>query len=95
MKDKAPAAYLAASDVFPSGANPELLEPHFIDEKDTQLMRKAAEDLADEQAADLNERFRMPARRPSSTRSVVRAESRRRGRPSKTSSNRRKTWRLR
>ena len=57
IKDKAPADYLNDPDIFPSGATPELLEPHFIDATSTGLLAEAREDLTNEQAADLYERF--------------------------------------
>jgi hypothetical protein len=57
IKDKAPADYLADFEIFPSGATPDLLDPHFLDESSTQLMREAFEDLTNEDAAALYERF--------------------------------------
>jgi hypothetical protein len=57
IKDKAPAEYLNDPDIFPSGATPELLEPHFLDPTSAGLLRDAVEDLTTEQAADLYERF--------------------------------------
>jgi len=57
IKDKAPAQYLLDSDIFPSGASAELLEPHFLDPASTALLAEAVEDLTGVQAADLYERF--------------------------------------
>jgi hypothetical protein len=57
IKDKAPGDYVSAADIFPSGANGELLEPHFIDEDTAAIMETALEDLADEQVEDLYQRF--------------------------------------
>lgn len=57
INDKAPADYLADADIFPSGARPELLRPHFIDEATISLMRDARESLTGDQATDLYGRF--------------------------------------
>jgi len=57
IKDKAPAEYLADPDIFPSGATPELLEPHFLDATSVGLLRQATEDLTNEHAAQLYEQF--------------------------------------
>jgi hypothetical protein len=57
IKDKAPAPYLTEPDIFPSGASAELLEPHFLDPASTALPGEAVEDLTNEQAAELYERF--------------------------------------
>jgi hypothetical protein len=57
IKDKAPAEYLADPDIFPSGASPALLEPHFLDAICVDLLRQATDDLANEQAAKLYEQF--------------------------------------
>jgi Protein of unknown function DUF262 len=57
IKDKAPTDYTADGDVFPSGAHPALLEPHFISEKVLALLEAGREDLPDSEAADLYEQF--------------------------------------
>ncbi len=57
IKDKAPGNYVSASDIFPSGANGELLEPHFIGEDTAAIMETALEGLADEQIEDQYQRF--------------------------------------
>lgn len=57
IKDKAPGAYINAADIFPSGANRELMEPHFIGEDTAGIMEAALEDLTDEQVEDLHQRF--------------------------------------
>jgi hypothetical protein len=54
---RAPAEYLADGDIFPSGPTPALLEPHFIAEAATELMQSATEQLNDEEAAALYDRF--------------------------------------
>jgi hypothetical protein len=72
IKDKAPAAYLIDPEIFPSAATPELLEPHFIDQLGSQLMRDATEQLESEQAADLYERF-VQAREAEIVREIRRA----------------------
>ena len=41
IKDKAPGAYINAADIFPSGANRELMEPHFIGEDTAGIMEAA------------------------------------------------------
>jgi hypothetical protein len=57
IKDNAPAEYLADPGIFPSGPQPELLAPHFLDEAATELLAEAAEALPDGEAAQLYERF--------------------------------------
>jgi hypothetical protein len=57
IKDKAPAEYLADTDIFPSGPKPELMNPHFLDEPAIELMRSATEDLSNQEAAELYKRF--------------------------------------
>jgi hypothetical protein len=57
IKAKAPATYLADAEVFPSGASDELLGPHFIDPRTRALMEQAGETTADEEVADLYQRF--------------------------------------
>ena len=57
IKDKAPADYLVDPEVFPSGANAALLEPHFLDAAATKLLAQAREDLSDEQVAELYAAF--------------------------------------
>src|SRR6185437_1724193 len=53
IKAKAPATYLADSEVFPSGAIEELLAPHFMDARMRGLMEKAGETTRKEEVADL------------------------------------------
>ena len=57
IKDKAPAEYISDADIFPTGPQPELLEPHFLNAATIPLMERASENLTEEQAADLFERF--------------------------------------
>jgi len=57
IKDKAPGGYMIAADIFPSGANSELLEPHFIGKDTAAIMEAALEDPADGQVEDLYQRF--------------------------------------
>ena len=57
IKAKAPADYLVDPTVFPSGATPELLEPHFIDEATLPLLLAATDDLDNQSVARLYERF--------------------------------------
>lgn len=57
IKDRAPAEYLADRDIFPNGAQPNLLAPHFLGEPVTKPLADAAESLTDEEAAQLYERF--------------------------------------
>jgi hypothetical protein len=57
IRDKAPADYLADTDVFPSGARSDLLDPHFVDEATLPLLQAAAEELPKHEAAALYERF--------------------------------------
>ena len=58
IRDKAPAAYVASAVVFPSGASPSLLSPHFLDERALDAMRSAGEGLAPAEIARLYEEFR-------------------------------------
>ena len=57
IKDKAPAEYVSDDDIFPSGARPDLLEPHFINDATLPILQAAGEDLSDEEVADLYSRF--------------------------------------
>ncbi len=57
IKDKAPAAYIADLAIFPSGAQSDLMEPHFVDEVGLSLIRAATESLTHEQASDTYDRF--------------------------------------
>jgi hypothetical protein len=57
IRDKAPADYVVDSDIFPSGARHDLLEPHFIDPAGLSLMREAVEQLSNNRAIALYERF--------------------------------------
>lgn len=57
IKDKAPADYLADAEIFPTGAREDLLDPHFLDATVTPLMSAAVDDLSNEDAAALYERF--------------------------------------
>jgi hypothetical protein len=57
IKDKAPADYISDPDIFPNGPEPALLEPHFLDENIVPLLADATEDLPNEEAAELYERF--------------------------------------
>ncbi|HEY2631901.1 MAG TPA: DUF262 domain-containing protein [Solirubrobacteraceae bacterium] len=57
IKDRAPAEYLPDRHIFPEGPQPGLMAPHFLDGAAIQLLTEAAEDLSDQRAADLYERF--------------------------------------
>jgi hypothetical protein len=57
IKAKAPAAYLADTAIFPTGASDDLLRPHFIDASAQDLMKQAPESLTSDEAADIYERF--------------------------------------
>lgn len=57
IRDKAPAAYVDDTDVFPSAPTDALLTPHFVTPKGRDLMRAAAETLSDSDAAALYEAF--------------------------------------
>jgi hypothetical protein len=57
IKDKAPAGYLNNAEILPSGANTELLGPHFIDETSLSFLLAAVEELSDSDAAKLYGRF--------------------------------------
>jgi hypothetical protein len=73
IRDKAPAAYLDDSEIFPSGATTALLGPHFIDDGVRSCMDEASEplviasgaalspgevaDLSNKTAADIYDRF--------------------------------------
>lgn len=57
IRDKAPATYIHDPEIFPSGTNDELLEPHFIDPPILTLMDEAAETLSKEACAALYDRF--------------------------------------
>lgn len=57
IKDKAPADYISDDDIFPSGASPELLDPHFIDEGILPILQAAADETPNEDLAELYQRF--------------------------------------
>ncbi len=57
IKDKAPADYTVDPEVFPSGARQDLLGPHFIDEVTLPLVSSAREDTANDDVADIYNRF--------------------------------------
>jgi hypothetical protein len=57
IKDKAPADYVADVEIFPQGATPALLAPHFIDGGTLPDLEAATEGLPNDQAATLYERF--------------------------------------
>ena len=54
IKDKAPAAYVSDTDVFPTGARVDLLNPHFIDAGMLRTLRAAFENSTDAEVADLH-----------------------------------------
>lgn len=58
IKDRAPAEYVTNPEVFPTGTNPALLVPHFIDEMVLSSLRSAEEDLSSDDAIRLYENFR-------------------------------------
>jgi hypothetical protein len=57
IKDKAPASYIVDPTIFPVGAQPDLMEPHFIDEASISLIGAATETLTYQQAMDIYHRF--------------------------------------
>jgi hypothetical protein len=57
IKDRAPAGYLVDTDVFPTGPELSLLEPHFVRAEALALMQEAGESLPNEAAIALYERF--------------------------------------
>jgi hypothetical protein len=57
IKDKAPAQYIADADIFPNGASPQLLDPHFLDTGAVAALTDATEELPNEQVSQLYERF--------------------------------------
>ncbi len=57
IKDKAPASYLHDTEIFPSGTSEGLLAPHFVEPAILELAEEASESLADEEAAELFDRF--------------------------------------
>jgi len=57
IKDKAPADYIAEPAIFPSGAEPGLMEPHFIDKASLELIRDATEAVTYQEAVDIYQRF--------------------------------------
>jgi hypothetical protein len=72
IKDKAPAEYIADLAIFPAGAQPGLMKPHFVDEASLALIKAAAERLTAEQALDVYQRF-LQAREASMIEEVRRA----------------------
>jgi len=59
VKDKAPAEYIASTDIFPAGATPELIRPHFLDDTVLEIVRSASEDLTDSEAIRRYDAFRV------------------------------------
>ena len=57
IKDKAPSDYLSDTAIFPSGARPDLLAPHFVGESMLPLLRGAIEEMSDAEAAEIYGRF--------------------------------------
>jgi hypothetical protein len=58
IKDKAPAEYIHDTEIFPSGARADLLAPHFIGDSTLPMLNDALEELSDEDATDLYDRFK-------------------------------------
>lgn len=58
IRDKAPAEYLHDIDIFPVGANPQLLAPHFIDEIALSWMGEATNNLTSGDVSACYEEFR-------------------------------------
>jgi hypothetical protein len=63
IKDTAPADYLVDAAIFPSGARPDLLEPHFVDDITLALLGEASESLGKSEALALYERFQQARER--------------------------------
>jgi hypothetical protein len=57
IKDKSPAEYLRDPGIFPSGASPELVEPHFIDDGTLASLQEAREESSNAEVAELYDRF--------------------------------------
>jgi hypothetical protein len=57
IKDKAPAEYIADATIFPVGAQPQLVEPHFIDKACLDIVLTATEHLTPAQALDIYPQF--------------------------------------
>jgi hypothetical protein len=57
ISDKAPADYLADTDIFPSRERWDLLDAHFVDDTALTLMQSATDTLSNEDAAALYDRF--------------------------------------
>ena len=57
IKDKAPASYIADPGVFPSGARPDLLGPHFIDSETLPFLEAATDSLSDDHLKELYGRW--------------------------------------
>jgi len=57
IKDKAPAEYLADIGIFPRGAMPDLMLPHFIDDETARAMGGARESQSDAGVASIYEQF--------------------------------------
>ena len=57
IKDKAPAEYIRSSDIFPSGARPDLLDPHFVEGAAVSILSRAEEKLSSADAIDLYNQF--------------------------------------
>lgn len=57
IKDKPPAEYILSASIFPSGANEQLLTPHFISMDAVEAMKLATEDLTKEEFTKVYEKF--------------------------------------
>lgn len=53
IRDKAPADYISNTDVFPSGSNETLLNPHFLNAEAVDIMNEASEDLSNSDIEDI------------------------------------------
>ena len=72
IKDKAPADYIDDPAIFPSGAQPGLMEPHFINDESLLLIRTATEELTYQQAMDIYHHF-LPTREAAMIEEIRRA----------------------
>jgi hypothetical protein len=57
ISDKAPAEYLVDADIFPTAERWSLLVPHFVESTTLSLMQSATEQLSNDQAKALYDRF--------------------------------------
>jgi hypothetical protein len=57
IKAKAPAEYIENRDIFPNGATENLLNPHFISKASVAAMKKAIEQLPNDEVAIAYEEF--------------------------------------